>query len=87
MASCDGCGALHFERWPKGVLTAKCSDVPERMWLTPGGERVIAYAANGAMGQVDRPAWCKKGDAPQALRASSPCRGARKETDSNDLPG
>ena len=60
MASCNGCGALRFELWPKGVLTAKCTDVPARMQHTPGGERVIGYAAIGAMGQVARPAWCEK---------------------------
>lgn len=60
MASCNGCSALCFERWPKGVLTAKCTDVPERMQHTPGGARVIGYAAGGAMGQVARPAWCEK---------------------------
>lgn len=60
MASCNGCGALRFERWPKGVLTAKCTDVPARMQHTPGGSRVVDVSAIGRERSIPRPIWCNR---------------------------
>ena len=58
MISCDGCGALRFERWPKGAAAAICT-APGKMQLTPGGARVVDYAAGGVLARVQRPAWCE----------------------------